>query len=238
MNNVFTLKDGKDIPHKHTDFRRHNTITTLVDHSRRIVRENIPDKNEFPIIHQVGVFWTISKIPKRQITRLHELMPFFHLNRVKNVLIPIISMRSMVSLRALDWFIINYAKKHKIALINKYSHFLSVYDDYRTWLKYWRRSTFDAFRRGTRLFFHVDGISYSTTIAQLNFLYWSEKTGVLDYVAKYITVIEKDMNARIAECKKTKEENIAKGNKRKRSELSTTIQSHCMVYKLPVTLQF
>jgi len=238
MNSIIKLKSDSFNITDNADFRKPNTNTTDIEHNRRIERENIPIKTPDIVIHEVGIFWTTKPITKRQLNRLTELIPFYHTARIKNILIPIISMRCVISLRALDWFIINYSKKHKITLTNYYSHLLSVYDDYRVWLKYWRRSTFDAFRRGPRLYFSVGDISYCTTVAQLNFLYWSEKTGVLGYVAKYIHVIEKDMNERIAMCKKQKQLSIANGNKRKRSELSKSSMTHCMVYKIPITIQF
>ena len=220
-----------------TDFRKHRNSTEL-DHEKRIERECIPARKEGGATHAVGIFWATGKLNKRQITRLTELVSFFHTDRINNVLIPIISMRSVVSLRALDWFIINYAKRHRITLINKYSHFLSVYDDYRVWLKYWRRSIFDAFRRGTRIYFEIEGVAYATTVAQLNFLYWSEKTGVLDYVAANISIIEADVNQRLAECRQKKQVLAQSGQKRQRIELSRSPDTPCMIYKLPVTIQF
>lgn len=204
---------------------------------RRMCREKVPAPEELKK-NVVGRFYSTTELGKTKHDRLVALEAVFDDERIDQILVPIISITSRMSLRALDWFVINYAKKHKIALVNNQSHLLSVYDDYRAWLRFWKRSLFDAFRRGDRVFFQHKAYVYSTTVAQLNFLYWCEKNSILQYVYAHLDEIENDMNLRINECKREKEEMINSGQKRKRCELSKAPRVQCVVYNIPVTLHF
>ena len=53
---------------------------------------------------------------------------------------------------------------------------------------------FDPFRRRARHTFCCDGVTYETTLGQLNFVYWADIHGVFDYVNKQRSEIEHDMN--------------------------------------------
>jgi hypothetical protein len=207
------------------------------DEIRRMKREKIPTGEEVKT-HQIGRFWATAKLGLRQCNRLKALLPFFTNERMESIVIPIISVNSRISLRALDWFVINYSKKHKIALVGEKAHVFNVYNDYRAWLRYWRRDLFDAFRRGPRVYFEHGHYKYSTTPAQLNFLYWCEKTGGLSYCDRHLQEIESDMNHRITECRKEKSRLKKEGSKRKRCELSKAPSVKCMVYSIPVTMKF
>lgn len=209
-----------------------------IDEIRRMGREKIPAISTAVKINEIGRFWSVMELGKNKQDRLKVLLPFFHEQRLTQVVIPIISVTSRISLRALDWLVINYSKKHKIALVNNKTHLLQVYDDYRAWLRYWKRGLFDAFRRGPRIYFEHNGFHYSTTVAQLNFLYWCEKTGILHYANAHLAEIESDMNLRINECRKEKERLVKAGKKRKRCELSKTPSVKCLVYNVPVTIHF
>ena len=218
------------------DFRKPEPLI-LEDEIRRMKREKIPDENVHKT-YQIGCFWCTEKLDQRQRDRLKALLPFFTTKRIEKIIVPIISVNSRISLRALDWFVINYSKKHKIALVGERAHVFNVYNDYRAWLRYWKRDLFDAFRRGPRIYFKHGEYMYSTTPAQLNFLYWCEKTGGLSYADRHLQEIETDMNIRITECRKEKARLKEAGSKRKRCELSKAPSVKCMVYRVPVTIQF
>lgn len=218
------------------DFRKPEPVVEEGE-IRRMKREQIPDAT-IPKVNRLGRFWSTEKLGQRQVDRLKALMNFFNDERVERIVIPIISINSRISLRALDWFVINYSKKHKIALIGGKAHVFNVYNDYRAWLRYWKRDLFDAFRRGPRVYFNHGEYIYSTTVAQLNFLYWYEKTGGLSYAQRHLREIETDMNLRITECRKEKAIRKKAGSNRKRCELSKAPAVKCMVYRVPVTIKF
>ena len=116
-----------------------------------------------------------------------------HMQRV----MPYITCTSGVSLRLIDWFVTNYAKKHNIILPrtqnNNVVHF-NVYLSYRAQLKAYSKQQFDPFRRRDRIrFYYERSESVETTLGQLNFFRWMLQNGVLDYVVEYAPDIERDM---------------------------------------------
>jgi hypothetical protein len=205
---------------------------------QRMKREHIPVWSAAIQKHKIGPFWSTEKLNQRQIDRVKALLFFFTKERLEQIIIPIISVNSRISLRALDWFVINYSKKHKIVLVGKTKSVFSVYNDYRAWLRFWKRDLFDAFRRGPRIFFKFGEFTYSTTPAQLNYLHWCESTGALDFANRHLQEIEADMNKRITECRIEKQKLQEKGSKRKRCELSKAPDIRCIVYSIPVTINF
>jgi hypothetical protein len=227
--------DNTETKNMMTDFRLDNVFETKAE-ERRMTREKTPTREEK--VDSVGRFWSTTRLSNRHRARLTALLEFFTDERIEKMVVPIISVRSSISLRALDWFVINFAKKHKIALITHKSHIVNVYDNYRAWLKYWHRDLFDAFRRGTRIYFEYQDFTFSTTVAQINFLYWATVIGALPYAKDHIQDIEKDMNVRIAECKAEKAEREKTGAKRKRSELSQPSTVKCCIYTIPCTIHF
>lgn len=229
--------DVVETPHRTLDLRPPVEPTPELQ-QRRAIREQIPDF-EGQTLHKFGRFWSTSLLPTRHQARVRALGPFFTDERVEKTLIPIVSVTSRISLRALDWLVINYSKKHKMVLVTGTSNrIVNVYDTYRSWLWFWRRSMFDAFRRGPRVYFKFGGYTYSTTVAQLNFMYWTEVIGVLRFAHQNIEEIEVDMNTRIAECRAEKNRVKKLGGKRKRAELSKAPKITCSIYNIPSTVNF
>ena len=217
------------------DFRSRDDIEVVAE-KRRLSRENIPvNANKSNCI---GIFWMIEHLPERFSKRLDALSSFFTMARLECILIPIVAMRSRVSLRTLDWFVINYAKQYKVTLVSENGFALSVYNDYRSRLRYWQRDLFDPFRRGPRIFFDANNRTYSTTVAQLNFFFWCESTGVLQYLSAHLDEVERDMSAAMHRCKQIKQGWRAQGIKRKRCELAHPSLAKCQIVDVPVTFSF
>ena len=194
---------------------------------------------------RIGRFYfpNTKAMTARHCQRLNELIPFFTEERLATVLIPILRMESPVSLRALDWLVTNYAKKHGLAWPLTISsgneslsgeRMFSVFNEYKTWLRTWRRRLFDPFQRRVRIFFSFEGVWYSTTVGQLNFMYFSTTTRVLDYAQKNIVEIEKDQALAIHQSRKRK---IEQGTK-SRHELSKAPKSACSVFAQSCRLVF
>ena len=186
---------------------------------------------------RIGLFrYNPAQLDAKQVGRLHVMSEFYTPERVEGLLLPIITQRSKISLRVLDWLVTNYAKKNNV--VYEYSPvpgqrlLLNVYAEYKCWLRNYRRKDFDPFRRRYRIFFDSSrGSVHETTVGQLNFIYWAHRYGVLEYTRQNLDCIEKDMNASLALVKKQKEEDQRQGKKRKRHELSQPPASHCFVYK-------
>lgn len=129
-------------------------------------------------------------------------------------IVPIITGASNISLRLIDWFVTNYAKKHATIITqesgNNVLHF-NVYLSYRSQLKAYSKQLFDPFRRRDRIIFCFDPATrIETTIGQLNFFRWLLQNNLLQYIEDNIKDIEEDMLLTQKEnsSKKSQEDNV------------------------------
>lgn len=111
----------------------------------------------------------------------------------------IISGASNISLRIVDWFVTNYAKKnftlYTFLDASGQPKRFKVYNHYKLSLKSYSKYRFDPFCRQTRISIdYKDGTCIETTIAQLNFFKWAFENKVIDYVEQHYDAIQKDMN--------------------------------------------
>ena len=196
-------------------------------------------------VTKVGLFRTDVPFDRKQLPVMQILAPYYTPDVLRKVLIPVIAPAGegvKLSLRALDWLVTNYSKKfpivYKIKPEDMPEKLVNVYTEYKTWLWKYRRSHFDPFRRRQRISFSLDGVTYNTTVGQLNFMHWASRYGVLEYARNHIQAIEKDH----AEITKTKHSNIKDDNrtqvKSKRRRLSTPAGKKVLVFGEPVTVCF
>jgi hypothetical protein len=109
-----------------------------------------------------------------------------------------------VSLRIIDWFVTNYAKKHSTIIecvdgrgVSKY---VNVHASYRSQLKAYSKHQFDPFRRRFRInFFYNRNEHVETTVGQMNFFRWVIEHDILSYINQNIRDIERDMVAALQE---------------------------------------
>lgn len=114
-------------------------------------------------------------------------------------LLPILQGTSTVSLRLIDYFVTNYAKKMNTSFTQAGKHFL-VYFNYKRELNAYSKRLFDPFCRRERISFQVRGMeAFITTVGQLNFFRWFIEKNILEYVTEQREVIEKDMNSTLKE---------------------------------------
>lgn len=109
--------------------------------------------------------------------------------------VDVVTGASDISLRMIDWFITNYAKKHVSISIRDDEH-LNIYNSYRGALKTFSKQQFDPFRRHERIrFSYGDGETdaLETTVGQLNFFKWAIETGVMNYIRENKAEIEAAM---------------------------------------------
>lgn len=157
----------------------------------------------------------------------------------RTVLVPLITQTSPVSLRALDWAVVNWSKQHNIVCSSVVpGQMTNVHHAYRTALKYWKRRLFDPFRRRARITVHVDGVAHETTLGQANFALWSYKTGILNYVTTHVDLIDADMNAVSQRQKRLRRDARRKGGGKKRVELTRRNASACVAYRAPQHVSF
>jgi hypothetical protein len=188
---------------------------------------------------RVGPFvYDTTKLQARAEKRLQEVSGFYTDEVIMSLLIPVVTQTFDVSLRALDWFAVNFTKKNKILckvdLGGGRSDVINIFSHYRDQLRHWRRRMFDPFRRRERILFHhpVDMTLLETTVGQLNFLMWSHCFGIIEQARAHLQAIETDMVNTLADSKRRRQEERRAGSKRKRTELTRAPRAKCQVYSI------
>lgn len=109
-----------------------------------------------------------------------------------------------VSLRAIDWLVTNYSRRHQVAYILPDGRMFDVYSGYKSMLRSFSKSMFDPFKRGPRVTFKdARGESFETTVGQLNFFRWALRHGVVEYTRLNTKTIEDDMLRTVEEKRQT-----------------------------------
>ena len=126
-----------------------------------------------------------------------NLMKFYDEDNNLEKMLKIINGESPISLRIIDWFATNYAKKFFTVYEVGANRRFKVYVDYKLKLKAYSKRRFDPFCRWDRITIPYDnGTFIQTTIGQLNFFKWALENGVVAYIEAHYSDIEDDMNAR------------------------------------------
>lgn len=179
---------------------------------------------------------------------LKNLMVFYNTQHNDNLdnMLRIITGESKISLRIVDWFATNYAKKYYTLYVidqttENVARRFKVYDDYKLKLKAYSKRRFDPFCRWDRISIpYKDGKCIETTIGQLNFFKWALENKVVDYIEKNYDTIEKDMNNRNSTSKR--KELLALGDnsktRKKREELSVSATKSIKKEKVEIVVQF
>jgi len=132
---------------------------------------------------------------------MKHLMDFYANKDHLKKMMQIINGESTISLRIIDWFVTNYAKKYytvyELNVPNAEPARFKVYNDYKLKLKAYSKSRFDPFCRWERISVPYDEDRFmETTIGQLNFFKWSIENKIIDYIENNYSEIESDMNMR------------------------------------------
>lgn len=157
---------------------------------------------------------------------LKNLLEYYEEEPTLNKMLNIINGESSISLRIVDWFVTNYAKKNFTVyniVKNENTIRFKVYFDYKLKLKAYSKKRFDPFCRWDRITIpYKDGKVIQTTIGQLNFFKWAIENDVIKYIENNYTTIENDMNNRNSTSKKNKESYSNNKTRKKREELSVS----------------
>ena len=170
---------------------------------------------------------------------MQSLINFFATKENLDKVIPIITGKSKISLRILDWFVTNYSKKNNISyeieLNNKKKNFI-VYLDYKSQLKAYSKKQFDPFCRRERIsFFDHSNTELVTTVGQLNFFRWAIETNIINYIIENFSLIENDMNNSLRNLYKKTD---GDSNRRKRTELSISATKTVNKHDVSIIVQF
>jgi hypothetical protein len=158
-------------------------------------------------------------------------------------MLKIITGESKISLRIVDWFATNYAKKY-FTLYNWQDTFgnvkrFKVYVDYKLKLKAYSKRRFDPFCRWERISIPYKGEQcIETTIGQLNFFKWTLENGVIHYIEENYDTIEKDMNSRNSTSKRKEMSVDSAKTRKKREELSVSATKSIKKEKVEIVVNF
>ena len=172
-------------------------------------------------------------IQGKQELLLVSLNNYYQSGSNKTKLLNILNGDNKISLRIIDWFVTNYAKKYNIHYslklkitspkrntlkkglkyskkeLDKYTNFrqLNVFLSYKEQLRAYSKKQFDPFCRRNRIdFYFNEAETITTTVGQLNFFRWAIQNNIIDHIINNYKEIETDMNNNTK--KKDSEENI------------------------------
>jgi len=179
-------------------------------------------------------------------------MDFYKVNDNLAKMLKIITGESKISLRIVDWFATNYAKKYYTLypIEDSFGNVrrFKVYVDYKLKLKAYSKKKFDPFCRWDRISIPFKDDSYiETTIGQLNFFKWTFENDVIKYIEQNYEAIEKDMNNRNSTAKRKEPiENAESANsisvntktRKKREELSVSATKSIKKEKVEIVVKF
>jgi hypothetical protein len=173
---------------------------------------------------------------------LNNLMDFYKSNNNLTKMLQIITGESKISLRIVDWFATNYAKKYytlyTITDKDGMERRFKVYVDYKLKLKAYSKKRFDPFCRWERISIPYKEDKYiETTIGQLNFFKWALENKIIEYIDEHYAEIEHDMNNRNSTSKRKEIVDNSKTRK-KREELSISATKSIKKEKVEIVVQF
>jgi hypothetical protein len=166
-------------------------------------------------------------------------MEFYKNELNLTTMLKIITGESKISLRIVDWFATNYAKKYYTLYTIDDTRRFKVYFDYKLKLKAYSKKRFDPFCRWDRISIpYKNGTSIETTIGQLNFFKWAIENRVVNYIEDNYDVIEKDMNCRNSTSKKKECMIDNSKTRKKREELSISATKSIKKEDVEIVVQF
>jgi hypothetical protein len=174
---------------------------------------------------------------------LNNLLEFYKNDDNLTRMLKIITGESKISLRIVDWFATNYAKKnytlYELTKSNGEMIRFKVYFDYKLKLKAYSKRRFDPFCRWERISIpYKNGTCIETTIGQLNFFKWALENGVIDYIDENYDVIEKDMNSRNSTSKRKEALTDNAKTRKKREELSISATKSIKKEDVEIVVKF
>ena len=134
------------------------------------------------------------KIHCKQELIVMSLQGFYTGRKDMKEIMELLDGTSIISLRLIDWFVTNYAKRHTIGYILNGQEFM-VYMSYKSQLKAYSKKLFDPFCRRERIMFSLPGVeAFVTTVGKLNFFRWAIEKNIIEYLKQHREVVEKEMN--------------------------------------------
>lgn len=175
----------------------------------------------------MSVYYTTNLHTQNDLL-MKNLLDFYKCQDNIHTMIRIINGETKISLRIVDWFVTNFAKKnytvYELSTARGHATRFKVYNDYKLKLKAYSKKRFDPFCRWERISIpYNENQLMETTIGQLNFFKWAIENKIIDYIEEHYDVIESDMNNRNSTAKRRTPTDTTSDNsktRKKREELS------------------
>jgi hypothetical protein len=178
-----------------------------------------------------------ARVQCRQDFIVQNLQTFYNQSGNLERVTPILKGESPISLRLVDWFITNYAKKNNTSYILGTKQFL-VHFNYKRELKAYSKKLFDPFCRRERIMFEaINQAPIMTTVGQLNFFRWFIEKKIIDFIEENRKDIEEDMNNSIKEHYSKESKKLLSG-RRQRTELSRSAMKVVNQHEVNVVVSF
>jgi hypothetical protein len=167
------------------------TVTTLVP--QQAVESTIPDSQTRK-----------RKIHCKQELIVMSLQSFYAGRKDLTEIMELLQGTSIISLRLIDWFVTNYAKRHNIGYVVGGQEFM-VYMSYKSQLKAYSKKLFDPFCRRERIMFSLPGTEqFVTTVGKLNFFRWAIEKNVIEYLKNNLQKVEVEMNSHMKQLSRSR----------------------------------
>ena len=174
----------------------------------------------------------VERLSGKQAILLKRLKERYTADLIRTVLVPLILKTGPVSLRSLDWAVVNHSKeKNTVCSSSTPGVYVSIHRSYQEALRFWKRRLFDPFRRRHPLQVRIDGEVYWTTFGQANFSLFVVENGILSFVIRNIADIEGSMNMAAARQRDERARAEQEGRKRRRSELTKSASPPLVLYR-------
>jgi hypothetical protein len=209
---------------------------------REVLNINVNNLRDHSNEDVVKTLENITKIFSQKDLLMQSLILFFKERKNLDKVIPIITGKSRISLRILDWFVTNFSKKNNINYMVTYDNkkkgtrnFI-VYLDYKAQLKAYSKKLFDPFCRRERIsFIDHDNNELITTVGQLNFFRWAIDNKIIEFIDENYESIERDMNISLRNLYKKKD---GETKRRKRTELSISATKTVNKHNISIEVNF
>ena len=187
---------------------------------------------DFEFVPYDGEGNELAQLSGKQAILLKRLRERYTAEMIRTVLVPLILKTGPVSLRSLDWSVVNFSKeKNTICSSSTPGVYISIHRSYQEALRFWKRRLFDPFRRRHPLQVRIDGQVYWTTFGQANFSLFVVENGILSFVIRNIAEIEHSMNMAVARQREERTKAEQEGRKRRRSDLTKSASPPLVVYR-------
>jgi hypothetical protein len=167
------------------------TITVLVP--QQVVESTNPDTQT-----------RRRKIHCKQELIVMSLQSFYSNRKDLPEIMELLQGTSIISLRLIDWFVTNYAKRHTIGYVLGGQEFM-VYMSYKSQLKAYSKKLFDPFCRRERIMFSLPGVeAFVTTVGKLNFFRWAIEKNIIEYLKVNRETVETEMNSHMKQLSRSR----------------------------------